>query len=117
MKILKPLRTSILIMLMLASFFATGQQLETSVFVTANTGTTDNNSVLSKISDEAKTLANSKLLILGNIVSKEGYSEDTKAGVESQLKTLKAFKGDVVFAPGHHEWANYGHRGDRKSVV
>jgi hypothetical protein len=113
MKTFKPTKISILSILLLVSCFAIGQQLETSVFVTANTGTTDNNSVLSQISNEAKTLDNSKLLILGNTVSKEGFSKDAKTNVTAQLETLKTFKGNIIFTPGHHEWANNGHRGVR----
>jgi hypothetical protein len=55
MKTFKPSKISILSALLLVSYFAIGQQLETSVFVTANTGTTDEYSVLSQISDESKT--------------------------------------------------------------
>ena len=101
-------------MLTLVSFSTAAQQLETSVFVTANTGTTDDNSVLTKIKDESKTLQNSKLLVLGNTVSKEGYFEDNNASVKAQLETIKTFKGDVYFTPGQNEWANNGHRGVRK---
>jgi len=110
MKTFKPTKISILSILLLVSYFALGQELETSVFVTANTGTTDNNAVLSQIKDEAKTLDNSKLLILGNVVSKEGFSKDAKAKITSQLDVLKSFDGKVIFTPGHHEWAINGHR-------
>lgn len=95
------------------SFFTTAQQLETSIFVTANTGTTNNYAVLSKISAEAKTLKKSKLLILGNAVSKAGFSKEGKAAITSQLEALSAFKGDIVFAHGKNEWANKGFRGVR----
>lgn len=110
MKTSNPTRISVLCGLLLFSFFATAQQLETSVFVTANTGTADNNNVLSQINEEAKTLKDSKLLILGNAVSKDGYSREAKTKIISQLDILKSFNGKVVFTPGHHEWVVDGHR-------
>ncbi len=110
MKTLNPTKTRLLCTLLLVSFFVTAQELETSVFVTANTGATDNNSVLSQINNEAKTLNDSKLLILGNAVSKEGYSKEGKAQISSQLEILKSFDGKVIFTPGHHEWVINGHR-------
>ncbi|WP_179338728.1 metallophosphatase [Winogradskyella ludwigii] len=110
MKTFKPTKISMLSVLLLVSYFALGQELETSVFVTANTGTTDNNAVLTQITDEAKTLEDSKLLILGNVVSKAGYSKEAKTQISSQLEVLKSFDGKVIFTPGHHEWAINGHK-------
>ena len=72
MKHFKSIKISVLSILLLVSYFAIGQELETSIFVTANTA--DDFSVLTQISDEAKTIDNSKLIILGNVVSKEGFS-------------------------------------------
>ncbi len=113
MKIFNQSKATILIVFIFCSFFTTAQQLETSIFVTANTGTTDNYAVLSKINEEAKYLKNSELLILGNMVSKEGFSKNAKAAVKSQLEALSAFKGNIIFAPGNNEWANKGFRGVR----
>ncbi len=112
MKIFK-LSNTILSALLFVSFLTTAQQLETSIFVTANTGTTDNYAVLSKINEEAKSLKNSELIILGNVVSKEGFSKEAKTNLASQLNVLKSFNGKVVFTPGHNEWANNGFRGVR----
>jgi len=111
MKRSKPTKIRLFIALLLVCSFAIAQKVETSIFITANTS--NDNSILSQISNESKGLDNSKLLVLGNIVTKEGFSEDAKANVTSQLQTLSSFKGDVIFAPGHHEWANRGHRGVR----
>ncbi|MBF8150593.1 metallophosphatase [Winogradskyella sp. F6397] len=110
MKTINPTKISILGILMLVSCFALGQELETSVFVTANTGTTKANAVLTKITEEAKTLEDTKLLILGNIVSKAGYSKEAKPQISAQLAVLKSFDGKVIFTPGHQEWAVNGHR-------
>ncbi|MEP0731711.1 MAG: metallophosphatase, partial [Nonlabens ulvanivorans] len=50
------------------------------------------------------------LLILGNFVSKDGYTEDAKTDVIKQFETLKSFNGKVIFTPGQNEWAINGHR-------
>ena len=111
MKHFKSIKISVLSILLLVSYFAIGQELETSIFVTANTA--DDFSVLTQISDEAKTIDNSKLIILGNVVSKEGFSKDAKTNITSQLEGVSTFNGDVIFTPGHHEWAKNGLRGVR----
>jgi hypothetical protein len=114
MKSLKIFKNSFLISILLVGFFANGQQqVETSIFVTANTSTTNKLSVLNQISEESKTTENSKLLILGNIVSKTGFSNDSKANIKSQLAVLASFKGDLIFTPGFNEWATNGNKGVR----
>ena len=113
MKTFNPLKTYILSTLLLVSHFAMAQELETSVFVTANTSTTKDLSILTQINDEAKTTANSTLLILGNVVSKKGFSDDAQTNITSQLGVLSSFKGTIIFTPGQNEWATYGHRGVR----
>ena len=111
MKTYKPSKISILSILLLVSYFVIGQELEASIFVTANTGTTDNSSILTQISDEAKTTDNSTLLILGNAVSKQGFSKESKTNVTSQLEAISSFRGNVIFTPGNNEWAKNGHKG------
>ena len=111
MKTFKLTKTNVLCVLLFVSFFGIGQELETSVFVTGNTGAATDTSVLSQINEEAKTVGNSKLLILGNSVSKEGFSKDEKGKLTAQLEALTSFKGTIVFTPGQHEWANNGHKG------
>ncbi len=100
--------------LLLVSYFATAQQLETSIFVTANTGNTDDQAVLTKINNEAKTLSDSQLLILGNAVSDNGFTKGASAEIASQLEILESFNGKVIFTPGQNEWAANGHRDVRK---
>ncbi|MFT6416574.1 MAG: hypothetical protein ACJARZ_001924 [Dokdonia sp.] len=113
MKMFQPSKIIILCTLLLVSYLALGQQLETSVFVTANTGAAETLSVLTQMRDEAKTTGNSKLLILGNMVSEEGFSKDARATVTAQLEVVSSFEGDIIFAPGNNEWATNGHRGVR----
>ena len=113
MRTFNPLNICALSTLLLISHFAMAQELETSVFVTANTSTTKDLSILTQIKDEAKTTANSTLLILGNVVSKKGFSDDAQTNITAQLGVLSSFKGTVIFTPGRNEWATYGHRGVR----
>ncbi|EDM42925.1 outer membrane protein [unidentified eubacterium SCB49] len=100
--------------LLLICSFAIGQELETSVFITGNTGAADDNSILSQISLESKKLNNSQLLILGNTVPKNGYTKDAKTKIMSQLEALNSFNGKVIVTPGENEWAINGHRDVRK---
>ncbi|WP_405222712.1 metallophosphatase [Dokdonia sp. Asnod1-B02] len=107
-------KSPLLCALLLVSYFATAQQLETSIFVTANTGNTDDQAVLTKINNEAKTLSNSQLLILGNAVSDNGFTKGASAEIASQLEILESFNGKVIFTPGQNEWVANGHRDVRK---
>nr|WP_052403469.1 hypothetical protein [Nonlabens ulvanivorans] len=97
-------KINLLYILFLVSFFTTAQELETSIFITGNTGTTEDITVLSQINEESQTLNDSNLLILGNFVSKDGYTEDAKTDVIKQFETLKSFNGKVIFTPGQNEW-------------
>ena len=91
------------------------QEIEKSIFITANTGTSDNTKVLEQIIKETKSLDNTVLLILGNAVSKEGFNAETgRSLIDSQLKMLSSYKGQAIFAPGDHEWAKDGHKGVRR---
>ncbi|MEP5254200.1 MAG: metallophosphatase [Winogradskyella arenosi] len=109
------IKISIVLMLLFVSYFSAAQELETSVFVTGNTGTTTDTSVLKQITEEAKSLDDSNLLILGNVVPKTGYNKASKAHITSPLAVLETFEGKVIFTPGHHEWANKGHK-DVKAI-
>lgn len=60
MKTPKPDKYITLFILILASYLLQGQQIETSIFVTANTGITNGLSVLTKIDEQAKLTPNLK---------------------------------------------------------
>lgn len=107
----KHFKIKLLIMLFLISSIAIGQQLETSVFITGNTGTTDDNSILTQISKDSKDINNATLLLLGNAVSKEGFSKESKVNLESQFNAISKFEGHIIFTPGHHEWIEDGYKG------
>ena len=98
---------------LLASYSLVAQQVETSVFVTANTSSANDLTIIRQINEESKSLNDSKMLLLGNAVHEKGYSKDETPFVDAQLKEVSKFNGDVYFAPGNNEWATYGHRGVR----
>ncbi|OWW23444.1 hypothetical protein B4Q04_20390 [Zobellia sp. OII3] len=83
------------------------QQIERSIFITANTADDNDSGVLEHIVSEVNGQATSSLLIIGNAVS----NSDFKQTVAPQLKVLNGAK-EVLFIPGYKEWAK-GHKGVR----
>lgn len=114
MKTFKNSKNTFLITMFLVGCLAYGQQVETSIFVTANTSADNDDSILKQILEEAKTINNPKLLLLGNMVSEDGVTEQAKAAVLAQLNAVSQLDpADIIFTPGPNEWSNYGHRGVR----
>lgn len=91
------------------TFCLTGvaQEIEKSIFITANTAETEKTGVLSQMVKDAADTPNSMLLVLGNAASKEGF----KTTVDQQLQILKKLKKEVVFIPGTNEWNHGGFEG------
>ncbi len=90
------------------------QDIEKSIFITANTGNTDNQDILNQIIKDAQRINASTLLILGNAITKEGFSNtNAETAISTQLNTVSTFNGEVIYTPGHNEWANKGHKGVR----
>lgn len=85
-----------------------------SVYVTANTAlrsNEDNKQILKEIVQASQKGDSASLVIVGNIVPKEGYTnkdngrgETKKYLEENLLEPLKDFKGQIVFTPGVNEW-------------
>ncbi|WKX76414.1 hypothetical protein [Zobellia laminariae] len=92
-------------------FFATttvfSQQIERSIFITANTADYNDSGVLKHIISEANNQENSSVLIIGNAVSKSNL----KKVIAPQLNVLND-ADEVVFIPGYKEWTK-GHKGVR----
>ena len=84
-----------------------GQEIEKSIFITANTGDAQNNEVLSQIVKDAEKTPNSLLLMLGNAVPKGNF----KNAIDQQLKIVEGLKKDVIFIPGKNEWLVNGFKG------
>ncbi len=90
------------------------QEIERSIFITANTGGADNQNTLRQIVNDAQQRNNSTLLIVGNITKKKGFDgRSTQELVKKQLTVLEGFNGNVIITSGHHEWKTNGHKGVR----
>ncbi len=97
------------LLLLLTCFLGYGQEIEKSIFVTANTKNDINLKVLKDITVISKDNNNATLLMLGNIT--DAYKKKKKHSLlESQLKLIEGFNGDVFISPGHSEWDFDGYR-------
>jgi len=85
-----------------------------SVYITSNTGLRSNESnqkILSQIVEASQKEDSTSLVIVGNLVPKEGYPnkdngrDETEADLRKNLlNQIKDFKGNIVFTPGYNEW-------------
>ncbi|MEA1786730.1 metallophosphatase [Arenibacter sp. GZD96] len=84
---------------------ANAQEVETSIFITANTGEAKNQSVLAQIGEDAMAKETSTLLIVGNGLPKNGFLNPVaEAILNEQLTILTAFPGTTIFTPGENGW-------------
>ena len=81
------------------------------LYVTSNTGNSDETAVLEAIASMAANEQHSSVLLLGNFTPPEGYPEDSLSRQKTQdflqrdiLAPLTGFSGKIVFAPGVNEW-------------
>ena len=85
-----------------------------SVYVTSNTALRSNDSnkkILSRIVEASKKGDSASLVIVGNLVPKEGFPDKDngrdrveKDLQENLLNLIDGFKGNIVFTPGYNEW-------------
>ena len=98
------------LLLSLLTFLSSGtlssQEIERSIFITANTSDVTKSQVLRRIVSEAKSVENPMLLLLGNAAPEAKF----KASLEKQLQLVKAFKKEVIFIAGTQEWSGDGHK-------
>ena len=105
---------SLLILFPAYSLFAQQKEVVHSVYITANTGLrsdAENKEILSRIVEDSKKAGSASLVLVGNIVPKNGFpdKDNGRAEVEKHLKEnlleqLKQFNGKIVFTPGYNEW-------------
>lgn len=82
-----------------------GQELESSIFVTANTGEITDQGILQQIAMDGKATETSTLLIVGNELPKGGFSDRTAETIlNGQMAALKNFRGTTIFTPGENGW-------------
>lgn len=90
------------------------QRLAHSVYITANTASRSNETnekILKEIVEASQKGDSSSLVIVGNIVPKNGYpnKDNGRDQMEQDLQTnllnqLDNFKGNIIFTPGYNEW-------------
>ncbi|UII78785.1 metallophosphatase [Flagellimonas sp. CMM7] len=93
--------------LLLFVVFSHAQEIEKSIFITANTWDTSNTAVLAQIASDAEKIENHMLLVLGNAAPKN----EIKNSIERQLKLIESFEDNVIFIPGSQEWSKHGFNG------
>ncbi len=98
-------------MTLLFSFNLWSQE-KTTIYLTSNSGigTSYENEVLQTIA--SKKGENQVLLLLGNMVGKNGFKDDkvSTQNLNGQLKIWDSFQGRVIAMPGKNEWYPNGHR-------
>ena len=105
---------SLILLLSVSSLFAQQKEVIRSVYITSNTGlrsNAENEQILSQIVEDSKKGDSASLVVVGNIVPKDGFpnKDNGRDQVENDLKQnllaqINGFKGNVVFAPGYNEW-------------
>ncbi|WP_405396167.1 metallophosphatase [Maribacter sp. Asnod2-G09] len=82
------------------------QEIERSIFVTANTYDTTDTQVLSEISKESQLVKKPTVLIIGNAAPKT----EIEKSLYKQLSIMSNLGNDVIFISGNKEWSK-GHKG------
>ncbi len=85
------------------------QEVERSIYMTANTSDTNTTDVLSEIASQAKSSSNATLLLLGNAAPKIKF----KSALDQQFELIKGFKKDAIFIVGSQEWSFEGYKRTR----
>ncbi|WP_299186937.1 metallophosphatase [uncultured Aquimarina sp.] len=104
-----------LLCVFLCTLITYGQEIETSIFITSNTGNVTNQNNLSNIVTEAQKTSNSRLLIVGNATSKSGFIDEiSEQKLKTQLETLSNFDKHTIYIPGANDWVKRGNKSIRK---
>ncbi|WP_282180329.1 metallophosphatase [Maribacter stanieri] len=92
----------LIFLLVLVTSTVSSQEIERSIYVTANTWDVSDTEVLSEISKKSKLVNKPTLLILGNAAPKT----EIEKSLDKQLSILSNLGNDVIFIPGNKEWVN-----------
>ncbi|WP_299247056.1 metallophosphatase [uncultured Aquimarina sp.] len=105
----------ILIILFLFSIKSiNAQEIETSIFITANTSEDENQSILRNIESISNQTKNATLLIVGNTADPKSIKKgSSKTSVGKQLDIIADFNGAIIFTPGYNEWKSAGYKNVR----
>ena len=111
MNILKSFKRNCIYFFLFASSVVLGQEIDQSFYLIGNTGSSDQNDVMSEIIKDSKNSDNSILLLLGNSVNENVQNKNFKNTLAPQLDKLSSFMGDTYLLPGTNEWKFDGHKG------
>lgn len=91
-----------------------GQEVQQSIFITANTANSNDLFILDLIAKDAKKFNEPYLLLLGNAIPKKGLDKPLGQTIMKQeLFTLAQFGERAIFMSGPREWAYGGQKGVR----
>ncbi len=100
-----------LILFSVLSIIGQENEIETSIFITANTSEDIDQDILKNIVSSANQEQNATLLIVGNTADPIGIKENSvKTTVGKQLDVISDFNGEIVFIPGYNEWKAKGYK-------
>ncbi|MGJ8715649.1 MAG: hypothetical protein ACSHXG_11140, partial [Maribacter stanieri] len=92
----------LIFLLALVTSTVSSQEIELSIYVTANTWDVSDTEVLSEISKKSQLVNKPTVLILGNAAPKT----EIEKSLDKQLSILSNLGNDVIFIPGNKEWVN-----------
>jgi hypothetical protein len=85
-----------------------------SIFITGNTGGTNDQYILDLIVKDAEKCKDPTLLILGNSIPKKSIKvTSVKNSMRKQLEIISKLKDNAIYTPGNNEWATNGQKGVR----
>ncbi|MEW7290375.1 metallophosphatase [Aquimarina sp. 2304DJ70-9] len=86
-------------------------EIESSVFITANTSEDVDQDILKNMVSASNQEQNATLLIVGNTADPISIKENSaKTTVGKQLDVISDFNGEIVFIPGYNEWKAKGYK-------
>lgn len=87
------------------------KKISHNFYITANTGSSENNDVLQAITLASKQDDNASLLLLGNITGQKEYPQEKDLRENAKnflskdlLDPIKEFNGKIIITPGKNEW-------------
>ncbi|GAA4272763.1 metallophosphatase [Aquimarina gracilis] len=101
----------ILLLIILSRGVLHAQEIEASIFITANTNENSGLDILEKIQSSSVDAQNATLLIVGNTIeSKSIKKRASKTSLGMQLDAISDFNGEIIFTPGTNEWKISGYK-------
>ena len=101
----------VLFFITLSPRFLLSQEVEASIYITANTNQNGGIEILEKIQSSSSTSKNATLLIVGNTIESRSMKiQSSKTSLGMQLDAISEFNGNIIFTPGTNEWKVSGYK-------